>query len=321
MMRKRGLEFGFAWIFAILVGGVLISLAIYATSSIIKIERETQDTVLGREFGIILSPVETSLENGKITPIEFSVETRVINDCFTSGSFGKQEIRTAASSGVGKEFENFGLPSTHYNKYLFSDKIVQGDKMLVLSKTFNYPFRVADIIILWNLDKRYCFVSPPGDIENELKNLNPENIAIVDTVSSCVGGDEVVCFGLSDRECDVRVSLESKRVEKVGGSVYYSEEFSDDFGQNLLYGAIFSDPDIYECQIERLMKRVSELAKLHLAKTEYLSPLGCSSNLEIDLISLSNIASGIDNSVRLRESDIVARELGRKNDILICKLF
>ena len=120
MKNKKGFEFSFGWLFAVIVGAVVIFLAIYASTSFIKQNRNIQDTFAGKELGVILSPVETSLESAKTTEISFPVDTRVYNDCKTTGNFGSQGISIASKSGVGAQWQNPGEISRFYNKYIFS---------------------------------------------------------------------------------------------------------------------------------------------------------------------------------------------------------
>src|SRR3989344_1332295 len=148
-MNRRGFEFSFGWLFAIIVGAVIIFLAIYATTNLIKTEREIQDTELGKQLGIILNPIETALETGKASKISFPLETRLYNDCSLQGTFGSQKISTATKSGIGEKWLAPGEASTFRNKYLFSDKIVEDKNYIVFSKPLEIPFKIANLIYIW----------------------------------------------------------------------------------------------------------------------------------------------------------------------------
>ena len=93
------------------------------------------------------------------------------------------------------------------------------------------------------------------------------------------------------------------------------------FGDGLLYAAIISDPEIYECQLKRLTKRASELALLYKAKSEILSSKACSSNLEVDLAAYSIEAALFEDSSELGILTDLSDSLGRRNELLSCKLF
>ncbi len=310
-MNKKGFEFSFGWIFAIIVGAAIIFLAIYAAANLIKTERKIADTVAAKEFGTLLSPIETSVESGKIAKIVFPGETRLYNECREAGNFGAQDIRIASKSGVGSEWQSPGVPSSFYNKYIFSSNVVEGREFSILSKPFNFPYKVGDLIYIWTED--YCFVNPPANIEEEIDSLNPGNINITGFVKECKKESIKVCFTSSG--CDIDVSINSKSVRKDKQTIYYEDDA-------LLYGAIFSDSDVYECQVKRLMKRTSELSLLYLEKSRRVSARGCSSaNLEGDLGFYANRTIGINSSLELREIYNLNKDLKRKNEILSCKLF
>jgi hypothetical protein len=309
-MKKRGVEFSFAWIFSLIVGAVIIFLAIYGTGSFVKNERTIQDTESAKEFEILLRPVATGVESGKLSTITFPEISRVYNDCSDLRSFGQQEISVSQKSRIGEKWQDPGVGAKSFDKYLFSSEISEGEKFSVFSKPFKFPFKVADLIFMWSDEEEYCFVNPPTEVELEIDSLRPENIFIADSLEECSLKSKKVCFALAG--CDIDVSLTSKSVRKEGESVFYEGP--------LIYGAIFSDPKIYECQVRRLMKRTSELSLVYLDKSNLLSPRGCSSNLESDLFIYSN-ATKIKDSSSLKVVASLANLMEDKNDKLSCRLF
>lgn len=317
-MGKKGLEFGFVWIFALLVGGMIVFLAIFATTRLISTERNIQDTEAGKALGILLTPFETGLESGKVTTIKFPAETKLFNQCKNIGTFGVQEISSASNLELGgKSFEEQGIvASKFYNKYVFSNKIEQSKELMVFAKPFEFPFKVADLIYLWK--DNYCFVNPPGEIEEEIDafaRAGRLDINISSSASECLEDDIVVCFEGSG--CDIDVSLSGKSVRKNKKTVYYD----DSFGSSLIYAAIFAEPEIYECQIKRLMKRASELALLEAAKSNYLEPKGCGSGLVSGLMLFADKTRNIQESGQLNQLAVLAKQLENENEQLVCKLF
>ena len=271
MRGKKGMEFGFAWIFAIVVGAIIIFLAIYSSSRIINVDRNVQDTEIGREIGILLSPVETNLEDAEKTAIILPGGMRIFNECDSLGSFGSQDISVSLKSGIGSEWQEPGIPSSFHNKYIFSESTIEGKRLEVIAKPFEMPFKVADVIIILG-EKDYCFVSPPRYVEEEIMSLSIDKINMTSGKGECKSGSVKVCFSGSD--CDIDVALNP--VNDKSGSV--KRKFVDGVhfeGEALLYGAIFADPGIYECQVKRLMQRTSELAGLYLEKSEYLTQKNC----------------------------------------------
>lgn len=316
MKNKKGFEFSFGWLFAMIVGAAILFLAIYAAVKLISTERTAQETETAKQLELILTPVETGYEEGKTVPaIVFPTETRVYNNCSLNGNFGEQSIKIATSSNLGKKWEEAGFPIVSYNKYIFSPSMMQGKEMYVFSKPIKMPFKIANLLFMWN--EEYCFVNPPPEIEEEIVSLNLNKINLSDNVAKCNKKAKKVCFVSNIEQCDVVVNtLQNSVKHKDKKLVFYDEE--------TIYGAIFSEPDLYECQITRLMRRTSNLALLYNAKSESLAARsnGCSSELQNDLKKFASITEDMNSSKELRNINLVINELETKNEQLAgCKLW
>ncbi len=308
--NKKALEFSFAWMFSLIVGAAILFFAIFFSSSLIKNERTIYDSQSAKEFGILLNPIETGIESGYSTKISFPQESRIFNDCDSFGAFGKQKISVSTKSGFGEKWQEQGVPSFFSNKYLFSEKYSEGKDFFVFSKSFEFPFKVADAIFLLTDKEKYCFINSPTEISEELNSLNIKNIEAKSSISECSKNSKKVCFASSG--CEVDVSINSKSVSKKGKIVYYED--------SLIYGAIFSSPEIYECQVKRLLSRASQLSDLYLEKSKLLASKGCNSNLEPELIAFSN-STKIKNSNELRKLVLLSDALKRRNDDVSCQIF
>jgi len=308
MIKKGYLQISFAWLFAIIVGAFVLFLAIYASGKIINQGNAATDTMTSKELGILLNPLETGFEIGKSNVINIKSETRIYNRCDSTGIFGKQLIRTSKKS-FGK-WTNTNFEVSFENKYIFSKKTVEGKKFYLFSKPFKFPFKVADLIYLTSADDYYCFINAPENIKNELKYLNQENILI----NNCSQFSINICFGSAgvSQSCNISVDYNLKTVRKNGKVLYF-------YSDALMYGAIFSDSDIYECQLKRLMKRTGQLALLYNDKSKVISSAGCSSNL--NLLGLNNAAKNLDSSADLSSIGIIAEDIKEKNEIAKCKLW
>ena len=243
-MNKRGYEFSFVWIFAVIVGAFIIALAIFAANKLIDTQRLGIESERGKQIGVLLNPVETNLEQTKITKITVSDATRIYNRCRFSGVFGSQDISTSIKSGIGEEWRSQeGAASSFHNKYLFSSSVVEGDKeFYLLSKPFEFPFKVADFIILWSDKQDYCFVNPFQEIEEELSSLNPENILVANNINDCPSASIKVCFSTRPQECDIEVNSNTGTVYKKDAqeTFHYVESFDFNNKFPMLYAAIFS---------------------------------------------------------------------------------
>jgi hypothetical protein len=312
-MNKNGFEFSFAWLFALIVGAVVIFIAIYATSQLIETERFASDTETGKQLGIILNPLESGIEDGKSAIIELNGPTRVFNSCKTSGTFGRQGISVAVRSGLGEAWGKPGVENAFFNKYIFSGNILEGEKIKVFSKPFKFPYKVADIVYMWN--EEYCFVNAPDYIEEEIMDLQLK-INSTNTISNCPENFIRVCFNSQSPECDIFVSTTGKYVEKESVRMYYDNDASP-----LVYGAIFADPGLYDCQVKRLLKRDSELALLYLEKASVLEPKQCSfASIKGNLISFSELTANTEPG-EIQSLVFLSERIEGGNNDLICKLF
>ena len=61
-MDRSGFEFSFNWLFVLLVGISIISLALYASLQFSKTGEESYSSQVASQLGRILSPIETSVE-------------------------------------------------------------------------------------------------------------------------------------------------------------------------------------------------------------------------------------------------------------------
>lgn len=315
-MNRKGIEFSFAWIFAIIVGAAIIFMGIYATTSIINSGKSQIDAQTSAELGIFLNPLSTGLEEGKVKRIEFIDETRIYNGCDERGSFGSQRLSTSTRSNIGEEWQEPITEQVFYDKYIFSEGVVEGKKFEIFVKPFEMPFKVADMVYIYS--DNYCFVNPPMDVEDEIRLLGLENTKIVNSKGECRRDEKMVCF--SSAGCEVEVyagsgvdSGSSGTVKKDGVTVKYS-------GVDLMLGAIYSDGIIYECELARLMKRTGELAQVYASKADFLEGRGCATGLSGDLRSYA-LSSQIEDSFDIENVMGLSENIRRKNEFLQCKLF
>ncbi len=69
-IKKRGyLQISFAWMFALIVGAVILFLAIYFATKLVDKGDDVIDAKTGKEMGILLNPLETSMESIRTTPL------------------------------------------------------------------------------------------------------------------------------------------------------------------------------------------------------------------------------------------------------------
>lgn len=305
--NKRGLEFSFVWLFALLAGASILFLAIYGALRTADTERFQADTEIAREISILTDPLQAGFAQGSFGKIEFASETRINNFCTSTGEdFGKNDISVSTRSEIGQEWNLPGGATSIRDKYIFSSGVNTGEEYYIFSKPFNLPYKVADLTILTS--GNYCFVDAPEEIKEEILGLRIPNIQMS---PNCTLIDPTsVCFGLSGN-CEIRVlgTIESGKIEKYGVTL--------DYTGNLLYAAMFSDKGIYDCNVKRLMQRTAMIAEEFSQKTEYLNLRGCGTNMKphLDFWYSSTINSDVNNIISLGDQ---AKAIELENDRELC---
>ena len=285
-MEKKG-QFSFAWIFAIIAGGAILFLAIYGALQTADTERFRQDTEIAKSISILTDPLQAGFAESSFGKISFNQETRINNICFDE-EFGKNDISVSARSSVGKPWNNPGGAISVRNKYIFSDEKNTGKEYYIFSKTFEFPYEVSDLLFI--TPKNYCFLTPPEKVIEDLEGLNIPNIQLAETTGNCTLTEQVkVCFG-NGIDCDITVSgtcyqncdseYDEGKVTKEGGE--------KKFVGNLMYAAIFSEKNIYECNVKRLYYRSEKIAEVLIKKADLMDARGCDSNLETSLAQWIN---------------------------------
>ena len=317
---KKGFEMSFSVIFSIIAGAIILSLAIYATIKFINIGQETTYVEAAKEIDNSLGDLVTGIAEGVSTKITFRKETRVLFNCSPppediNSPFGKQTIGFSEQSGIGQEWYESKTKITRKNKYVFANNTEQGKKMFIFIKPFYMGFKVDDLIIMSS--SNYCFVTSgtpyPSRIIEDLENLQMENVHFADSRDAC-GKNITVCFGYG---CDGDIQVSNDQCsgceyDYEAGTVTKEGETSSYVG-NLLYGAIFSSKNIYDCNVARLGKKTAALAELYSEKMRLVSLKGCDSRIETELNSLS--------SENIIGEYSTAKEMDEYNALANCKIY
>ncbi len=300
VILKKGISIPFEWIFAMILGGIILFVAIYAASQFAETGSRTSNTEAAARLESLLSPFETGLASGKSSKIHFASESRIyFQECDENENhpFGTQSI--AFTQKFFNKFSPAGENISIKNKYVFAEEVVQGKDFYVFSKPFFMGYKVADIIIIDS--KKYCFYQTPEEIKEGIENLNLENINFSEDFE-CKG--ITVCFDEDNSKCDIEVyplcedecesSYDYGKISKYDENGKKISEIY--FIGNLVYGGIFSSEKIYECNVKRLMNKFSELGKIYNDKIKLIEIRDCSSNIAGRL----NVA--ISGAKSLRES-------------------
>jgi hypothetical protein len=88
-----------------------------------------------------------------------------------------------------------------------------------------------------------------------------------------------------------------------------------------MYAALFSDKDLYECQVKRLIKRASSLTDLYREKLLLSSYSDCSTDILSNLDIFASYLDFFNNSKDFQNSFSMLNELNSKNQYSICRLW
>ncbi|VVB79742.1 Uncharacterised protein [uncultured archaeon] len=286
MISKKG-DFNFVWLFAIIAGTAFLLLAIFFAVKFGGVLKTAGDTSVSKSLEILTDPLQTGFVEAKTSKISFGVNTQLNPSCYDTG-FGYHMLSTVTESDALKKNPPTPIEIKIPNKYIFAQQSF-GKDYYIFSKKFELGFPVADMLFISTTE--YCLVNPPLRIKEEIMGLNPPKIKIQDSENNtCSEKTTRVCFGYADN-CNMTVSgtcfnsneckdqYETGTVSKDDGNVNYIGD--------LLYGAIFSNKDLYECNVKRLLYRTAQIADTYYEKANLMDARGCSTNLNADLDSFS----------------------------------
>jgi len=320
-LSKRG-QFNFVLLFAIVAGSMILLLAIYGAVKAGSGFQKQTEAEIAKSLDIITNPLQAGFADGATSRIMFKRDTRIINSCDSYSKFGENIISVQTKSSIGQEWTDNPLEYKIYNKYIFSE-MQEGKTFYVYSKPFSTGFKVTDLIFMST--QSYCFVFPPIEIEEEVRGLNVPNIGLQleGGNNTCVEGAKKVCFGTSGTGCEIVVAGECGETrcnsEYDFGYITNENGTKTYYSGSLIYAAIFSNKDVYECNVKRLLYRSSRVADIFSRKVDLMTMRGCSSLLKTDLdkfaITLQNASTRDLETIYYLSNDLEkknAREGGCK---------
>ncbi len=316
--KKAVFDMPFSWLFAIIVGSVILFLAIFAASRFIDVAKIQRSGEVAKSLTILIDPAETGIASAVGDVIHLGEETRIEIKCREPDSvlaFGKQTIAVTESSRFKEEWAQVGPAVSIYNKFIFSNQIEQGEDLYLFSKPAYIGYKIGDITIVSAED--YCFVAPPNFIREELEGLSLKNINISNNLELCKKEDIKVCFGIYSDECNISIQgnedYSAGTINKQGKDINYVG--------NLIYAGIFSDPDSYECNLKRIVSKTAELAKVYKEKIEIVKIKDCNSIIGLYLDSIISKADNYKTSFQISEIYDIATSMDSENEKAECKIY
>ncbi len=321
--KSKHAQISFQWIFAIIVGAVILFLAFFATSKYVNLQRYKYDTEIAAKLSILLNPIESSIAEATATRIELPVLTRMQLGCTYSG-IGREDLKIATKSTLAEKWQEYSATQNIYNKYVFA-RYGEGKILHIFSKPFGMPFKIADLIYITISD--YCFVNPPDFVASELQEMNMSNMQVVYRAGECRKNAKTVCFGNS--ACQINVfgqcygncndlydyGIIENREGKAAEMVYY-------LSSSLMYAAIFSDAGLYKCNLQRIMYRLNLISKLYAEKAKLLDARACGTGkMKEKLALLAAEALYLTKSDNIQPIKEFAQNVEMENSGLICRVY
>jgi len=297
-MNKRGQDF--ALIFSIVVGALIIIMGFYTASNFIQISNLRQRAEIANRLDIVLNPFSSLGENPSLAlgkPIEMPENIALNFSC----SGDSQKIKVTANGGTSS-YESYG-------KYIFSENLM-GKKFYIFSKPLEMPWKVDNLMYL--ISKEYCFINDvPKEIEQEIRTLKSDKLTVSST--GCPDSSTTVCFG--SRQCDINVDYGNGIVEKQNAEIPFA-------GDALMYAAIFSSPEVYSCNLQRLLSRLDVQSDIYINDCQRLALKGCdNSALEQSINVLKeNLGYVLADPMTISDLKNAADDVQSKNRIA-CPVF
>lgn len=324
--EKKGIAMSFEWIFAMLIGGIILFIAIYAVVNLLITGQQKTNTQTAAQLEGYLSPYETGQGSGISDEIHFASQSKLLfEECEANDNkpFGVQSF--AFTEKMFGKYGEESVPIEIKSKYIFANESVEGKDFYFVSVPYFMGYKVSDLIFIYS--GKYCFIEAPEEIHDNVENFRLKNINFSDDIN-CKGIK--VCFNNNNKECNIKVSglcpgcesdYESGTVEKFdnNGKLLSTNYYSG----NLLYAGIFSSDKIYECNVKRLMSKFNELGKVYLDKIKIMEIKGCSSNIQLTLFNVMQMANSLQDSKGLIGLDTQIKDIEKINEAASegCRLF
>ncbi len=269
--NKGDIEISFYWLFVFIVGAVILSFFFVVSNRALNVSEDRSVIEFSRNFNAFLISMLQSQNSEKALFFDQKIDFRC------NPSFCEYLI-----NDKGTPFED---------KVIFAPKSISGS-VVVLAKSFDVPFRVANIIYLFSSSKKYYLVSDnnftvefPEKISYEFIDVNSlGRMTDFDDVKFVFLNTQIPSLPESSRKHEIfGILVSGNNVEfyvKEKGSVYFKKVSNsiilpfDDL--NLVLGAVVSDDaDLFSNQLSSLVKRVNTVSLIYLNRVKSFSSNNC----------------------------------------------
>ncbi|MEM4182097.1 MAG: hypothetical protein QXX68_03040 [Candidatus Pacearchaeota archaeon] len=309
-MKKRA-DFNFVWLFAIIAGTSILVLMIYAAVRTGKTITTYQDTDLAKQVISYLDPFQA----GSVAALKGTFSSKreiVFESSCDSTNFGYQTLAAKQIRDLNEDFNVFGEEITIKNKYVYFSK-KPSKNFYVFSVPISFAFEVGDALIVGS--EEFCFLEGYENIpyfKNTLSNIGAK---VFFDEANCTENSIRVCFNYG-ADCDIQVigdcsdsswcdhEYETGQVIKDGESLEYVG--------NLIYPALFSDKENYDCNLKRFFYKNGMLSLIYVEKSDRMSSRNCPTDLTEELSSFSQLSFNNPNLKELyKQGKLIKEKEGR----------
>lgn len=271
MNNQGDIEISFYWLFVFIVGAVILSFFFVVSNRALKVSEDRSVIEFSRNLNAFLISMLQNQNSEKTLFFDQNIAFKC------NPSFCEYLI-----NNKGTPFED---------KIIFAPKRISGS-VVILTKSFEVPFRAANIIYLFPSSKKYYLVSNnnfsislPEKIDHEFISIDSlSKITDFDNVKFVFFNTQIPSLPESSKKYEIFGTLiNGNNVEfyiKEKNSIYFKKvsnsiilSFND---PNLILGAIASDDaDLFTNQLSNLMKRVNTVSLIYLNRAKSISNNNC----------------------------------------------
>ncbi len=311
MKNKRGI-FSFVWLFAIFAGIAILILSIYGAVKVTRTQEFVSDTEIAKQLTILTDPIEAGFAQTTTATLSLPGPTRIRNIC-GSINFGHNYL--SSSTYNRKKWSAYGVETKTSDKYIFSEEIIEGEKIHIISEKFSYPYKVSDVLVMVPDTNTYCFNNAPEEIKTQIDSWRIDTLI----AGNCSENDKAIQVCFESSKCDIGIYGACKNCEsKYEYGTIMDERSVKKYVEGLMFAALFSDSENYDCNIERLMYRTSKVAQVFIDRIPLASSRDCSSNLGVQLINFRTLTENA-TSQDLPNLKVLADELDNRASLEVCR--
>jgi len=307
----------FSWLFALIVGAIILFLAFYFIGAKLLIKTYEKTTEEAQGIDTLLNPFSYfgELKAKSSSAVNLQQKSTINFSC------SQQDNQDLGYDSITLSVKNKeGLARNVYDKYIFAEKEIEAKKLQALSIPLELPWRISEVLILWDYDKKYCFMNAPNAVKETLSDERLNISGIYFANSNCPENSTKVCFATQNSDCEIKVNINpdgnTGTTFRQNKRIYFATD-------SLMYASIFSDYNIYNCNIKRLASRLKYQIIIYEDKLNALRARGCNTNMDFAALKqkVDSIIESGDVDENMFEMWQLSQEIKNANSRADCKLF